>query len=493
VKRVLILCAFIALAYGQQRQRLAVLPSVGELEPKKIELLTDKVREIASKTLPQDKFLLLRQDAVVEAIGAEEYFIACKSGTCIGELAKKANANYGARCDVFKVDSNLVLKFELYSVRDEAILETFTDYEVKDFYRMLAVLEERLPAAFKKMVSSSSRGSSPFVAGGISGVEKTADYELGMGKSYLVNLSTEPSGAILSFDGMPSPNCPRTPCKVELSEGNVRIVAALEQYEVVDTTVAVSRNNQSVAIVLRSNFGVLEIKPAYLDDVGEYDYWDLSINGKKYDSFENKFSPGNYEVKLRHKCYEDVTFKVGINKGSREVFDMASNIKLKKGGLILSAEKGGEPAVEPVFVNSKQVGDTPFSDAVPLCSEIEIGEDREVVNVELKHNEKVRYTYRGNLSTPVVSSPVGERGKSGKAGFWVGLGLEVVGAAIIYMGYEKNKEAENAYERYKKRGFESYYYRDTWNEIKDNRSSRNTFYVIGGIILASGIGVHIWF
>jgi len=155
MKKTLFFC-FIALAcaFAQQKQRLAVLPSIGELEPGKLDLLTDKVREIASKTLPQSGFLLLRQDAVVEAIGIEDYFVACKEGTCIGELAKKANANFGARCDVFKVDSSIGLKFELYSVNDEAILETFTDYEATDFYKMLAVLEARLPSAFQKMITA---------------------------------------------------------------------------------------------------------------------------------------------------------------------------------------------------------------------------------------------------------------------------------------------------------------------------------------------------
>jgi len=153
VKKTLLFCLMaLVCAFAQQKQRLAVLPSVGELEPKKMDLLTDKVREIASKTLPQSGFILLKQDAVIEAIGTEEYFVACKEGTCIGELAKKANANFGARCDVYTVDSSLVLKFELYSVNDEAILETFTDYESKDFYKMLAVLEERLPGAFQKMI-----------------------------------------------------------------------------------------------------------------------------------------------------------------------------------------------------------------------------------------------------------------------------------------------------------------------------------------------------
>jgi hypothetical protein len=85
-------------------------------------------------------------------IGAEELYRACKEGVCIGDLARKTDANYGARCDVIKFENNLVLKFEIYSVNEDAIFETFTDYDVKDFRGMLAVLEARLPATFQKMV-----------------------------------------------------------------------------------------------------------------------------------------------------------------------------------------------------------------------------------------------------------------------------------------------------------------------------------------------------
>ena len=59
---------------------------------------------------------------------------------------------------------------------------------------------------------------------------------------------------------------------------------------------------------------------------------------------------------------------------------MANYIKLKKGGLVLRAERDGEP----VFVNGKQVGGTPFSGSVPLCAKVEIGDGKEVVDVKLK-------------------------------------------------------------------------------------------------------------
>jgi len=156
-KAFILVLALCALASAEQRQNVAVLPSVADknaLDPQRLVLLTDKVREIAAKTLPISDFVLLKQDAIVNRIGEEELFRACKEGVCVAELTKKVSANYGARCDIVKLDNRFVLKFELYSVNDEAILETFTEYHIKDFYAMLALLEARLPRAFGKMMSA---------------------------------------------------------------------------------------------------------------------------------------------------------------------------------------------------------------------------------------------------------------------------------------------------------------------------------------------------
>jgi len=49
---------------------------------------------------------------------------------------------------------------------------------------------------------------------------------------------------------------------------------------------------------------------------------------------------------------------------------------------------------EPVFVNGKHVGETPFSGSVPVCARIEVGAGRETVNVRIKHNMAGEYTHR---------------------------------------------------------------------------------------------------
>ncbi|MCL1957163.1 MAG: OmpA family protein, partial [Fibromonadales bacterium] len=272
---------------------------------------------------------------------------------------------------------------------------------------LLAIVEKRIPAeVFGKIPGTSGgKSSAPSIAGGIGGVQiKGTDYEFAGEKRYLASISSDPEGASLSFNGVPDSRCTKTPCNVELGEGSVRIIAALEQYDMADTTVSIKQNNQSVRIRMKANFGVLEIKPAYSDGIGKDERWSLNINGKVASSWENRLSPNKYKVELSHRCYEDLSFDVGINRDKREVFDMASYVKLKKGGLVLNAERDGKPVSEVVFVNGVQVGETPFSGSVAVCARVEIGSGREKVDVNLKHNEKVVHTAKSSSYKPAVSA-----------------------------------------------------------------------------------------
>jgi len=76
---------------------------------------------------------------------------------------------------------------------------------------------------------------------------------------------------------------------------------------------------------------------------------------------------------------------------------------------------------------------------------------------------------------------------------WVGLGLELAGAAMIGYAIYENSQTKNAFDKYNERGRDSDYYDDAWKDVKKSKSKRDVFYVIGSVILVSGIGVHIWF
>jgi len=97
---------------------------------------------------------------------------------------------------------------------------------------------------------------------------------------------------------------------------------------------------------------------------------------------------------------------------------------------------------------------------------------------------------RSNSSIP-TNIPA-EQKKSGNS-FWVAVGLDVLGAAVIGFAVYENGEMNTAYDRYKVRGKSGDYYEVAWKDAESNQKTRNMSYVIGGLILASGIGVHIWF
>jgi len=399
----LVLLLFALATHAQEQKRVAILNTEDDgdtpLEYTDLTYLTGRLREIALKTLPENKYFLMTSQSIIDKLGSKEKARqACKEAQCMAEIGRRVSADYVGQARLGRFGGSFTISMELYHSARGNLIGSFTG-KAKDVFGLEAVIDEKAPSLFGKLpgaivsVSSKAASATPSVAGGISGLQKAAAYEADDEKLYVVNLSTEPQGAFVSFDGVPSTSCPKTPCKAELTAGNVRIVAALEQYERADTTVLIKQNNQNIFIKLKSNFGVLEIKPAYLDGIGQNSQWSLTINGKAASSWENNLFPSKYSVKLSNECYENISFDVGINKGKREVFDMAGNITLKKGGLTLSAERNGEPASEPVFVNGKRVGETPFNGSVPLCAKVEIGNYKQTVDVKLKYNEKVKYIH----------------------------------------------------------------------------------------------------
>ncbi|MCL2260006.1 MAG: hypothetical protein FWC15_01470 [Fibromonadales bacterium] len=159
MNKIFIFCLLAASIAMAQRQKIAVLPALMDnesmLTERQLEMLTDKVRSIASDNLPLSDFILLKQDFVIEQLGAEAFFNDCKEGACIGTLVAKVQADFGARCDVFVSDNKLWLKFELYgTLRGESEAGTISTFaeEVKDVPSMLDLIERRVPDAFKRII-----------------------------------------------------------------------------------------------------------------------------------------------------------------------------------------------------------------------------------------------------------------------------------------------------------------------------------------------------
>ena len=79
-----------------------------------------------------------------------------------------------------------------------------------------------------------------------------------------------------------------------------------------------------------------------------------------------------------------------------------------------------------------------------------------------------------------------------KTSTWVAIALDVIGAGLIAYGVVKNFGVDDSKKDYDNGAIQDDFDKARKN-IKDAKSMRNIMYISGGVTLAAGIGVHIWF
>jgi len=231
-------------------------------------------------------------------------------------------------------------------------------------------------------------------------------------------------------------------------------------------------------------FGTLEVKPAFLGDVGKDKKWSLSFDGKPpVYSLGNDLPIGKHKIKLGHECYSDINTIVEITKDI-EVFSMPREyLKLREGLLDLNAvsERDRAKAVEglPIYANGQKIGRTPFSGSVPICSKIEIGDSKKALeDLILEEHNRVRYTHQTN-----------EKPKSANTYIWAAA-LNAAGLGLLYASYKFHKDADKYLSEYNSlRGNANY--DEAYENLRKAEYVRNGFLITG--ILSFTIGGFLWF
>jgi len=100
-----------------------------------------------------------------------------------------------------------------------------------------------------------------------------------------------------------------------------------------------------------------------------------------------------------------------------------------------------------------------------------------------------------SVDVPASIDPLVNAEKSGGGSFWVAFAFDLVGIGLLSYGVMKNGEASDFHSDYRNlpRGLSQNEYDSMWKRADEARSTRNTLYIVGGLVLATGIGVHIWF
>jgi TolB-like protein len=119
---------------------------------------------------------------------------------------------------------------------------------------------------------------------------------------------------------------------------------------------------------------------------------------------------------------------------------------------------------------------------------VSIVSDSKAIAIRLDPIFSVLYEEPAYIDAMVADEAKPDNGSFwGKPSFWVAIALDVAGAAfVIGGGVDANGRMERYYDDYYRTGH-------NWNQVQAYRSERNLWYTIGGLLLASGIGVHIWF
>jgi len=159
LRKILCIALFLAFAaYGQQQERIAVMHTVDDLDSigvTDLGYLTDKLRDIASKILPKNRYGIMTQQSIVDRLGSQERAeMECRAATCLADLGRKISADYISQGRIGRFSGKLTIKVELYSVGNSNLLGAITG-DSKDLDGLLAILEAKAPKLFEDMLEVS--------------------------------------------------------------------------------------------------------------------------------------------------------------------------------------------------------------------------------------------------------------------------------------------------------------------------------------------------
>ena len=142
-------------AYGQMQERIAIINTLDDrdsISTSDLTYLTDRLREVAVNVLPSQQFGVMTTESIVAFLGSMENTVkVCKESSCLAEIGRKVSADYVAQGRIGRFSDNLTIKVELYKVKTGNLMGSFTG-NFKDIYGSLALIDEKAPDLFKKML-----------------------------------------------------------------------------------------------------------------------------------------------------------------------------------------------------------------------------------------------------------------------------------------------------------------------------------------------------
>lgn len=307
--------------------------------------LTNVLREEAVKQLPAvQNYTIMTRENINAMLPPGKSIEDCE-GSCLAETGKNIAADYICQARVGSFDGMLTLSAELYETAGNKLMASFNGRGA-NLSELLDLIKQKAPDFFRSVKGNSTGFSG---VGGIGEIGGAGEFSYAGKKKFIVEISSNPAGALPTIDGKGIPKCVSTPCKVQVEEGNHRIVMSKEQYDDAEAVIDIKANNQKIELVLEPNFGFLDVRPVLAEVAAGKGVLNIAVDGMRAKNAKVQLDPGVHGVRITHPCYDPVEFKVTIAKNTTEVFD--KEMPRGKGGLELNAEYNGEPQAVPVFID----------------------------------------------------------------------------------------------------------------------------------------------
>ena len=200
---------------------------------------------------------------------------------------------------------------------------------------------------------------------------------------------------------------------------------------------------------------------------------------------------------LAESCAVDIGRAIGaeyISSGHIGLFsgDFTLSIELYEtlSGKLLGSIVIESPNIRGLLTAIREQAPGLFAEIKPIEEVKKVEIEKNMAAKEQKLKVEVDSIPNSTLST--LHSPPE---KKSKTPFYVAVGLDVLGAALLGLGIYQHIDASDKYETYKNmpKNLPEEEYSKAYKDVDATKTDRNIFYAIGSALLVTGIAVHIYF
>ena len=336
-----------ALAADQKKVAVLELSNKAGITDDEANFLTDKVRDMASRTLAQKGFLVVTKESIYDLLPpGTDYKNVCTSAQCEIEVGRLLGVDYIVTGEIIKYADDFIINLKVHHCYSGAFLGA-ESAEGVDKKAIKDSLDQASIKLFNKVLIHSGPHNDVVIE-----TTPPSGWDLPKGEMAVVNFRSKPAGAVVEVDGILK--CRKTPCTREIPVGQSIVSMQHERYQAKKEAIQIIKEMNPIIWNLRANFGLLSVTsvPSGLNINIE------NVPIGKTPLYDHELEPGHYKVAITDPKYYEKGKRLSIQAGDKK--DFSFTMLPREGGVKVSAQdKNGDALIGELFFGGKSVGSVP--------------------------------------------------------------------------------------------------------------------------------------